>query len=171
MPRCPAPCRIPIQTCRSPWRRASCAVPGTQVLGVGFRPLPDWTPIPVEDLPKYLESLALGVNTYLSQARFRGWRRTQLLSSVNALWLDIDHYKVGHRWSDAQALTALLRACDEGEPAVPAQSYVACLRSRSSSGLAGRGPRTRSAAAVAGTRSPPSSIDSTAWGWTGLRVT
>ena len=54
------------------------------MLGVGFRPLPDWTPIPVEDLPKYLESLALGVNTYLSQARFRGWRRTQLLSSVNA---------------------------------------------------------------------------------------
>ena len=44
MPRCPTPCRIPIQTCRSPWRRASCAVPGTQVLGVGFRPLPDWTP-------------------------------------------------------------------------------------------------------------------------------
>ena len=45
MPRCPAPCRIPIQTCRSPWRRASCAVPGAQVLGVGFRPLPDWTPM------------------------------------------------------------------------------------------------------------------------------
>ena len=45
---------------------------------------------------------AAGVNVYLSQARFRGWRRTQLLSSVNALWLDIDHYKAGHRWSDAQ---------------------------------------------------------------------
>ena len=43
MPRCPALCRIPIQTCRSPWRRASCAVPGAQVLGVGFGPLPDWT--------------------------------------------------------------------------------------------------------------------------------
>ena len=37
--------RNPIQTCRSPWRRASCAVPGAQVLGVGFRPLPDWTPL------------------------------------------------------------------------------------------------------------------------------
>ena len=87
---------------------------------------PGWSEraIPVEDLPKYLESLPLGVNTYLSQARFRGWRRTQLLSSVNAVWLDIDHYKAGHRWSDAQALCALLRACDEGDPAVPAPSYV-----------------------------------------------
>ena len=80
--------------------------------------------IPVEDLPRYLESVPLGVNVYLSQARFRGWRRTQLLSSVNALWLDIDHYKAGHRWSDAQALYALLRACDEGARPVPAPSYV-----------------------------------------------
>ena len=80
--------------------------------------------IPVEDLPRYLEAVPVGVNVYLSQARFRGWRRTQLLSSVNALWVDVDHYKAGHRWSDAQALCALLRACDEGEPALPAPSYV-----------------------------------------------
>ena len=80
--------------------------------------------VPVAALPKFLASLPLGVNVYLSQARFKGWRRTQLLSSVNAIWLDIDHYKHGHRWSDAQALTALLRACDEGDPAVPAPSYV-----------------------------------------------
>ena len=87
---------------------------------------PGWSEraIPVEDLPKYLESLPLGVNTYLSQARFRGWRRTQLLSSLNALWVDLDYYKAGHRWSDAQALCALLRACEEGEPALPAPSYV-----------------------------------------------
>ena len=80
--------------------------------------------IPVEDLPRYLEAVPVGVNVYLSQARFRGWRRTQLLSSVNALWVDIDHYKAGHRWSDAQALSALLRACEEGDPALPAPSYV-----------------------------------------------
>ena len=87
---------------------------------------PGWSEraIPVEDLPAYLRTVPLGVNVYLSQARFRGWRRTQLLSSVNALWLDIDHYKAGHRWSDAQALCALLRACDEGDPAVPLPSYV-----------------------------------------------
>ena len=86
---------------------------------------PGWSecPVPVAELPEFLESLPRGVNVYLSQARFRGWRRTQLLSSVNALWLDIDHYK-RHRWSDAHALTALLRACDEGDPAVPAPSYV-----------------------------------------------
>ena len=81
--------------------------------------------IPVEDLPRYLEAVPVGVNVYLSQARFRGWRRTQLLSSVNALWVDVDHYKAAvYRWSDAQALCALLRACDEGEPALPAPSYV-----------------------------------------------
>ena len=51
--------------------------------------------IPVEDLPQYLRTVPVGVNVYLSQARFRGWRRTQLLSSVNAVWLDIDHYRAG----------------------------------------------------------------------------
>ena len=56
-------------------------------------PVWDEEAIPVEDLPRYLRAVPLGVNVYLSQARFRGWRRTQLLSSVNALWLDIDHYK------------------------------------------------------------------------------
>ena len=87
---------------------------------------PGWRecPVAVAELPQFLASLPLGVSVYLSQARFRGWRRTQLLSSVNALWLDVDHYKHGHRWNDAQALTALLRACDEGDPAVPAPSYV-----------------------------------------------
>ena len=54
---------------------------------------PGWSEraIPVEDLPRYLDTVPLGVNVYLSQARFRGWRRTQLLSSVNALWVDVDH--------------------------------------------------------------------------------
>ena len=49
--------------------------------------------VAVAELPQFLASLPLGVSVYLSQARFRGWRRTQLLSSVNALWLDVDHYK------------------------------------------------------------------------------
>ena len=93
---------------------------------------PGWSEraIPVEDLPRYLDSLPVGLNVYLSQARFRGWRRTQLLSSLNAIWLDIDHYNHGHRWSDAEALTALLRACDEGEPAVPAPLHRRMTPSR-----------------------------------------
>ena len=76
--------------------------------------------IPVEDLRSYLETLPLGVDVYLSQARFRGWRRTQLLSTLNALWVDLDG---GSRERELEvALYALLSACEARE--IPAPSYV-----------------------------------------------
>ena len=76
--------------------------------------------IPVEDLRQYLECVPLGVDVYLSQARFRGWRRTQLLSSVNALWVDLDG--PSRERTPAAALYALLGRCDE--VGIPFPSYV-----------------------------------------------
>ena len=71
-------------------------------------------------LRQYLECVPLGVDVYLSQARFRGWRRTQLLSSVNALWVDLDG--LSRERTPAAALYALLGRCDE--VGIPFPSYV-----------------------------------------------
>ena len=84
---------------------------------------PGWRecPVAVAELPQFLASLPLGVSVYLSEARFRGWRRTQLLSSVNAV--------AGESKSEASAASRSVSAPRES-PANPRTGTPVSLPAR-----------------------------------------
>lgn len=78
--------------------------------------------VPVEDLQRYIATIPLGQDVFLSQARFRGRRAIVNVVHLNALWVDIDFYRVRRSWTAADALYALLGACDGAS--IPPPSYV-----------------------------------------------
>ena len=64
-------------------------------------------------------------DVYISQNRFRGWRRIVLLAEIGAVWVDLDTYRDDCHLAgrcDLTILHAILHRCDDGFLAPP--SYV-----------------------------------------------
>ena len=78
--------------------------------------------IALKDLGHYVENIARGYDTYVSQARFLGTRCIAGLVSTNSLWVDFDFYKAEDAASQAAALGGVLQRCEDAMLPIP--SYV-----------------------------------------------